>query len=941
MKKIQQTRGPLFYLRPGVNTRATSGLTRGPLFYMSLAVVLLLAFAVLVDGGRVAAQEAEPDAEAAGAPMHPAIPLLDAEGEHVLSEGAAVSTMTTCGACHDTAFIAGHSFHADVGLSGLGTPGSPDAGLPWDTSPGLFGKWNPLTYRYLSPAGDSRVDLTTPEWVQLFGARHVGGGPAIYSRDVLPLTETTQAADSPETQRVNPETGAPEPWDWQASGTVEMNCFLCHTGQPNNEARTAALQSGAFSWAATATLSGSGLVEGAKGDWRWNADAFDAQGNVAPSTLDIQDPSSANCGACHGVVEMVNEGPVALGDLHAAEAWTTRTTGQVYSGERLLNSALNLEDKASLSRPWDVHAERALNCSDCHYSLNNPIYFEGADANRPDHLLFDPRRLDLGDYLYRPLHEFAKGQSAQGTLAPELDNSLRRCESCHDVAASHQWLPYKERHTAALSCESCHAPALYAPAQESIDWTVLTVDGTAAESWRGSGSDGLITGYEPALLARENGDGGMALAPYNLIASWYWIYGEPARPAPLRDLRAAWLDGDAYAPEVLAAFDGNGDGRLGDEELRIDTGAKEALIAGRLEALGLDNPRISGSVQPYSINHSVATGEWATKECTECHGSASRVTRPMRLAGYVPGGVLPTLLGDDSTQLHGELQLRQDGTLYYQPQTNVEEESGLSPLYILGHNSVDIVDWAGLFIFVATVAGASAHAGMRYFAARRHPPKEKAVRQVYLFGVYERLWHWLQTLVIFGLLFTGLIIHKPDQFGIFAFRYVVQVHNVLAAILVANAALSAFYHLASGEIQQFLPRPRGFFDHAFAEAKYYLQGIFRGEPLPFKKTRRQKLNPLQQATYFVLLNVLLPLQALTGIFMWGAQRWPSLTASLGGLPFLAPLHTMVAWLLASFIVMHVYLTTTGRTPTTYTRAMITGWDEVEVVAQSGEAKGVS
>ena len=161
------------------------------------------------------------------------------------------------------------------------------------------------------------------------------------------------------------------------------------------------------------------------------------------------------------------------------------------------------------------------------------------------------------------------------------------------------------------------------------------------------------------------------------------------------------------------------------------------------------------------------------------------------------------------------------------------------------------------------------------------------------------------------------------------FRYIVLVHNALAIILVINAALAAFYHLVSGEIQQFLPKPYGFFNKMFAQARYYLWGIFHNEPHPFDKTPDAKMNPIQQLTYFGLLNVLLPLQVLTGIAMWGAQQWPDVTASLGGLPFLAPFHSLIAWLLATFIVVHVYMTTTGHTPLANIRAMIFGWDEVE------------
>ena len=58
--------------------------------------------------------------------------------------------------------------------------------------------------------------------------------------------------------------------------------------------------------------------------------------------------------------------------------------------------------------------------------------------------------------------------------------------------------------------------------------------------------------------------------------------------------------------------------------------------------------------------------------------------------------------------------------------------------------------------------------------------------------------------------------------------------------------------------------------------------------------------------------MLLPLQIITGALMWGVQQWPQAAAWSGGLPFLAPFHSLVAWLFASFIVAHVYLTTTGR-----------------------------
>ena len=221
-----------------------------------ILVTLLLAAGLSLTGA--AAQPAARPLEQV-APLHPQFALLDANGVNVLESGQPVSTLKTCGACHDTAFIQSHSDHASVGLDEFGQPGTVADGRAWDTSPGAFGRWDPLRYRYLSPAGDPLLDQGTPDWVQGFGDRHVGGGPALNARNGQPLTELSADAGNPETAMLDPVTGKATAWDWSASGGVEMNCFLCHLPDPNNDARIAALQSSEFRWANTATLVGTGL----------------------------------------------------------------------------------------------------------------------------------------------------------------------------------------------------------------------------------------------------------------------------------------------------------------------------------------------------------------------------------------------------------------------------------------------------------------------------------------------------------------------------------------------------------------------------------------------------------------------------------------------------------------------------------------------------------
>lgn len=905
-----------------------------PLRYSILSLGLALLALAAGLGLRQALAGGRQAAAAQAAVLHPTFALLDAEGRNVLESGRPVSPMTTCGQCHDTAYIAAHNFHSDLGVSG------PDGAQPWDTSLGLFGQWDPLTYRYLSQPGDERLDLSTAGWIQANARFLVGGGPATETRDGRPLAVYAPSATNVEASILDPRTGEPLPWDWQKSGTLELNCFLCHLTEPDNDARIIAIRAGQFQWAATATLRASGLVSQNAGRWVWNPKAFDADGLLLPEYVTVQDPSNANCAQCHGVVHTDVNQPLTLPACNDLTNPQTATTGQVFSPQRMSVSGVNLTGKQGLTRSWDVHAERQVDCVDCHFSLNNPIYYFESLASRPGHLIFDPRRLDLGEYLKYPDHNLARGQSAQYNLAPELKGTMRRCESCHDAANVHRdWLPYVERHLSVLACESCHIPQLYAPAIQSYDWTVINEISQPAVTCRGVDGTGaspadLVSGYEPVWMPRTNVDGQTMLAPYNLITAWYWVYDDPQggpRPVRLYDLQAAYLENGRYAPEIVAAFDGNADGRVDASELVIDTDLKRDVVAARLAALGLANPRIEGQVQPYSINHGVARDQWVLTDCRACHSDSSRVTQPIRLADRLPGGVTPAFVPGTNVSTGGQIYTDADGALYYRPSTDTAGR------YIFGHDRVAWVDWLGGIFFLGVLAAVAGHGGLRWWSARRQARQHGRLRRVYMYQAYERLWHWLQTLGIVLLLFSGLVIRRPDMFGLFNYHGMVVMHNVLAVLLALNAALSLFYHLASGQIRQYLPRPYGLFDQAIVQARYYLSGIFKRQPHPFEKTPDRKLNPLQQLTYLAILNVLLPLQGLTGILMWGVQRWPQYADLLGGLRGLASFHSLIAWLFAAFIVAHVYLTTTsGHTPTAAIQAMVTGWEEVEVGDHAGE-----
>jgi thiosulfate reductase cytochrome b subunit len=374
---------------------------------------------------------------------------------------------------------------------------------------------------------------------------------------------------------------------------------------------------------------------------------------------------------------------------------------------------------------------------------------------------------------------------------------------------------------------------------------------------------------------------------------------------------------------MVEALDRNGAGQLTGDELYLDNEDRADAVRTRREAIVLHDPQIRAEITPFSINHNVVNGQRATKDCSNCHDRDSLLAASFTLSQYSPGNVPPQIVSFAGVELSGEVKNGLAGGASFVPDTRS------AGFYIIGLHGEKWADLVGLLMFLGVVLGVTGHAVARYLSSRRRPPVERQYERVHMYDAYERLWHWLQASAILMLLFTGLIIHKPHFFGIFSFPYVVNVHNVLGFILLINAALALFYNLASGEIRQYLPKPKGFIHRSLAQAMYYSQGIFAGKAHPLEKSKDNKLNPLQQITYLAILNILLPAQVITGVLIWGLQRWPGIAAELGGLPTLALVHTLVAWAFATFIVMHIYLTTTGHSPTAGIKSMIGGWDDVE------------
>jgi len=194
---------------------------------------------------------------------------------------------------------------------------------------------------------------------------------------------------------------------------------------------------------------------------------------------------------------------------------------------------------------------------------------------------------------------------------------------------------------------------------------------------------------------------------------------------------------------------------------------------------------------------------------------------------------------------------------------------------------------------------------------------------IYLYTRYERFWHWLQTVLIILLLITGFEVH--DTYTLLGFRATVDVHNFVGLAWLILFAFFAFWIFTTGEWRQYVPTTK----KMFAMVRYYSYGIFRGEPHPVPKRKEAKHNPLQRLAYLSLAALLLPIQMATGFLYWGYNSWPQWGLDWLSLNVLALVHIAGAFAILSFLVVHVYMTTTGHSIFAHIKAMITGWEDVE------------
>ncbi|WP_417841506.1 cytochrome b/b6 domain-containing protein [Terasakiella sp.] len=194
--------------------------------------------------------------------------------------------------------------------------------------------------------------------------------------------------------------------------------------------------------------------------------------------------------------------------------------------------------------------------------------------------------------------------------------------------------------------------------------------------------------------------------------------------------------------------------------------------------------------------------------------------------------------------------------------------------------------------------------------------------RVMMYKRFERFWHWSQAALVLALAFTGFNIH--GTFTVLSYKQASDIHTTLLWALLGLWAFAIFWHFTTGEWKNYIPTTE-----KMAEVfRFYTVGIFKGEEPPYEKTPEKKLNPLQRMAYLGLKLILNPGLIISGLLYLFYNQWPEAVAQILTLEIVALIHTAFAFFMVSFIILHVYLTTTGHTVGAHIKAMVTGYEDV-------------
>lgn len=195
------------------------------------------------------------------------------------------------------------------------------------------------------------------------------------------------------------------------------------------------------------------------------------------------------------------------------------------------------------------------------------------------------------------------------------------------------------------------------------------------------------------------------------------------------------------------------------------------------------------------------------------------------------------------------------------------------------------------------------------------------MNKIYIYTRFQRIWHWSQMILMLALLVTGFTISGTISF--IDYNLAAKLHDIAGILWLSGFCCFWFWMAVTDDWRQYIPTAQ----KLFAVVHYYAWGIFNGKKHPYPKTKEARHNPLQRLVYLTLISILLPVQGVSGILYLLFNYWDRLGLGFLKLETIAMVHTTGAFAVIAFLIVHIYMTTTGESVTGHVKSMVTGWEK--------------
>ena len=198
----------------------------------------------------------------------------------------------------------------------------------------------------------------------------------------------------------------------------------------------------------------------------------------------------------------------------------------------------------------------------------------------------------------------------------------------------------------------------------------------------------------------------------------------------------------------------------------------------------------------------------------------------------------------------------------------------------------------------------------------------------YFYPVWIRLWHALNAIFCILLIASGVSMqYSSVDSPLISFELAVSMHNFAGIALTISYPIFFIGNLSSSNGKHYRIKLKGLIKRLSEQFRYYAFGLFKKEKAPFPVSDKQKFNPLQQISYVLAMYVAIPLLFITGWALLLPEFIMKQFLGFSGIFLTAQLHIVMGFFVSLFLIIHLYVSTIGKSPGSNFKSIVNGWQE--------------